>query len=174
MVLDSVKDKITKEYLRQSQIKNKIQTKANAHTGTPTICPVGLDTDKSNAYYLPRWIGYTPKQTLTLERLPFAPAELDTHQSKRSHWNAYHLPRWIGYRQKQRPHWNAYYLHLLNWIQTKATPTLEHLPFALLDWIQTKANARTGTLTICPAGLDTHQNKRPEPQPLERLPFARQ
>ena len=92
MVLDSVKDKITKEYLRQSQIKNKIQTKANAHTGTLNICTC-----------------------------------------------------WIGYRQ------------------------LERLPFALLDWIQT-----TGTLTICPVGLDTHQSKRPEPQPLERLPFARQ
>ena len=72
MVLGSVKDKITKEYLRQSQIKNKIHTKANAHTGTPTICT--------------RWIGYTPKQTLTLEHLPFAHAGLDT-----DNWNAYHL-----------------------------------------------------------------------------------
>ena len=57
MVLGSVKDKITKEYLRQSQIKNKIHTKANAHTGTPTICT--------------RWIGYRQ-----LERLPFAHAGL--------------------------------------------------------------------------------------------------
>ena len=116
MVLGSVKDKITKEYLRQSQIKNKIQTKANARTGTPTICT--------------RWIGYTPKQTLTLERLPFAHAGLDTHQSKRSHWNAYHLPCWIGYRQKQRPHWNAYYLPRWIGYTPKQTLTLEHLPFA--------------------------------------------
>ena len=71
MVLDSVKDKITKEYLRQSQIKNKIQTKANAHTGTPTICPAGLDTDNWNTYHLPCWIGYRQ-----LERLPFAHAGL--------------------------------------------------------------------------------------------------
>ena len=73
MVLGSVKDKITKEYLRQSQIKNKIHTKANAHTGTPTICPVGLDTDKSNAY--------TGTPTI-------CPVGLDTDQSKRPHWNA--------------------------------------------------------------------------------------
>ena len=98
MVLGSVKDKITKEYLRQSQIKNKIHTKANAHTGTLTICPRWIDTDNWNAYYLPRWIRYRPKQTLTLERLPFAPAGLDT-----DNWNAYHLPRWIGYRPKQTP-----------------------------------------------------------------------
>ena len=105
MVLGSVKDKITKEYLRQSQIKNKIQTKANARTGTPTICPVGLDTDKSNAH--------TGTLTICL-------AGLDTHQSKRSHWNTYHLhtldwiqttgtpticTRWID-----TDNWNAYHL----------------------------------------------------------------
>ena len=100
MVLDSVKDKITKEYLRQSQIKNKIQTKANARTGTPTICPVGLDTDNWNAYYLHLLNWIQTKATPALEHLPFAPLDwiqttgtlticpvgLDT-----DNWNAYHL-----------------------------------------------------------------------------------
>jgi len=126
MVLGSVKDKITKEYLRQSQIKNKIHTKANAHTGTPTICT--------------RWIGYTPKQTLTLERLPFA------------------LLDWI--QTKATPTLERLLFASLDWIHTKAnahtgTPTictrwigyrqLERLPFAHAGLIQT-----TGTPTICP------------------------
>ena len=216
MVLDSVKDKITKEYSRQSQIKNKIQTKANAHTGTPTICPVGLDTDNWNAYHLHTLDWIHTKATPTLERLLFAyagliqttgtlticPAGLDTHQNKRPEpqplerlpfapldWihtkaNAHTGTLTICTRWIDTDNWNAYYLHLLNWIQTKTNAhtgtlnictcwigyrQLERLPFALLDWIQT-----TGTLTICPVGLDTHQSKRPEPQPLERLPFARQ
>ena len=102
----------------------------NTHTGTPTICTRWIDTDNWNAYYLHPLDWIQTKATPTLERLPFAPAGLDTDQSKHPHWNTYHLPRWIGYRPKQRPHWNAYYLHLLNWIQTKATPTLERLLFA--------------------------------------------
>ena len=160
MVLGSVKDKITKEYLRQSQIKNKIHTKANApnlnHWNAYHLpCWIGYRQKQRphwNAYHLPRWIRYKPKQTPALERLLFAPVGLIQTKATPTicpagliqttgtlticpvgldtdNWNAYYLPRWIGYRQ------------------------LEHLPFALLDWIQTKANAHTGTLTICPVGL---------------------
>ena len=105
-----------------------IQTKTNAHTGTPTICPVGL-------------IQTTGTRTI-------CPVGLDT-----DNWNAYHLPRWIGYRQLERLLFAP-----LDWIQTKATPTLERSPFAPLNWIHTKANANTGTLTIYPAVLDTDQS----------------
>ena len=160
MVLGSVKDKITKEYLRQSQIKNKIHTKANApnlnHWNAYHLpCWIGYRQKQRphwNAYHLPRWIRYKPKQTPALERLLFAPVGLIQTKATPTicpagliqttgtlticpvgldtdNWNAYYLPRWIGYRQ------------------------LERLPFALLDWIQTKANAHTGTLTICPVGL---------------------
>ena len=129
MVLGSVKDKITKEYLRQSQIKNKIHTKANAHTGTLTICPAGLiqTTGTPTLEHLPfallDWIQATGTPTICPVGLihtkanartgtpTIYPAGLDTHQS------------------------NAH----------TGTPTI--CPAGL---IQT-----TGTLTICPVGLDT-------------------
>ena len=105
---------------------NWIQTKTNAHTGTPTICTRWIDTDNWNAYYLHLLDWIQTKATPTLERLLFAPAELDTDQSSTHTGTLNICTCWIGYRQ------------------------LERLPFALLDWIQT-----TGTLTICPVGLDT-------------------
>ena len=124
-----------------------IQTKANAPnlnhwnayhlhpldwiqtTGTPTICPVGLDTDQSkrphwNAYYLHPLDWIQTKATPTI-----CPVGLDTDQSKHPEPQPLeHLP----------------FAHA-GLIQTTGTPTLERLPFALLDWIQTKA-----TPTICP------------------------